>query len=726
MASPDPARPGRDWRAQRLAGWASPLARWVSGQTLFLTLTGLAVLLLPTSVFNQHAVLVHTLLGVLLLPPFVVYMVRHVRDYWDYPLTHGKFTGWVAGGMAVVCLLSGVVLTWDGLFDVRRSETWRLVHIVTTVGLVLFLVPHLAAVLLVERRRREQPEAAALLVRARGHGRHALLASVVALGLTGALCIAVPPMRFENAFPADYTMDPEAGPFAPSLARTDTGGAFDERSLAGSSGCGTAGCHEQIWEEWLPSAHRYAAMDVGFQAIQGVMAEQNGPESTRYCGGCHDPISLFAGAKRIGGEELTARPGHHEGISCLSCHAIEETDVQGNANYVIVQPPRYVYEGLDGALPKLLSDFLIRTYPDQHVDALSRRMFKTPEFCAACHKQFIDESVNRVGWVQLQNQFDNWKASRWHDEADPTRTIECRECHMPLQDSTDPASGDEADWNRTPDDGKHRSHRFLGANQYLPLLHDLPGAEEHVALTEQWLRGEYDVPEIADRWTEGPAVPIQVDAPKQVAAGDTVPLRVHIGNNKVGHDFPTGPLDIIQAWIEITVTDEAGAVVFHTGHRDERSFIEPGAYMFKAEPVDRYGNLIDRHNLWEMVGVRFKRALFPGAGEVASFDFPCPGTAEGEVEDLPRVESELVSLPADVAGRLTVEAALNYRKFDQYLLDFAFGEDSGLTAPVTTISTAETTIEVLPEKRTGAVAPGPRSDGPPGQHARPSPDDGGH
>ena len=41
-------------------------------------------------------------------------------------------------------------------------------------------------------------------------------------------------------------------------------------------------------------------------------------------------------------------------------------------------------------------------------NGLSKRMFKKPEYCAAYHKQFIDQEVNRVGWVQLQNQYDNW------------------------------------------------------------------------------------------------------------------------------------------------------------------------------------------------------------------------------------------------------------------------------------------------------------------------------
>jgi len=171
---------------------------------------------------------------------------------------------------------------------------------------------------------------------------------------------------------------------------------------------------------------------------------------------------------------------------------------------------------------------------------------------------------------------------------------------------------------------------------------------------------------------------------------------VHILNNKVGHDFPTGPLDIIQAWVEVKVTDETGEVVFHSGLRDERNFVETGTFMFKAEPVDRYGNLIDRHNLWEMVGVRFKRSLFPGAAEAASYDFLCP-TSPGGARDRPREERVDLTVPPGASGKLLVEARLNYRKIDQYLLNFIFGEDCGLTAPVTVISTARAEIVVVPE-----------------------------
>ncbi len=495
-------------------------------------------------------------------------------------------------------------------------------------------------------------------------------------------------------------------PFAPSLATTTTGHAFDSRTLAGSESCGTMGCHEQIAAEWRVSAHRWSAMDLGFQKIQEEMARQNGSESTRYCGGCHDPISLFSGTKNIFTKDLTNLAGYQEGVSCLACHSIRQTDVKGNANFVMAQPKRYLFELREGGGGRVVRDFLIRAYPWQHTADLSKRLFKTPEYCAACHKQFIDQEVNNVGWVQLQNQYDNWRKSRWNHPGDASKTIECRECHMPLTASHDPAAGDSLDYNRSDADGKHRSHRFLGANQAMPTLLKLPGADEQVKLVERWLRGEYEIPEIASKWTTGPAVGIELQAPAEAAAGEPITIRAIVTSNKVGHDYPTGPLDIIQSWVELKVTDPEGRVVHASGRRDERHFIEPGTFMFKAEPVDQYGNLIDRHNLWEMVGVRYRRSLFPGFSDTAEYTFACPsdvgkGSPALQSQDF-RFES-----PKGPAAELTVHARLLYRKVDQYMLNFLFGEKAGLTMPVTEMAQTEVRIRVKPSSARHAVGLSP-------------------
>jgi len=526
--------------------------------------------------------------------------------------------------------------------------------------------------------------------------------SVAGFGLVGVLSGTYSGAVYNNTFPDDYQYVYGTNrPFAPSLARTDTDGAFDARSLAGSLTCGTAGCHDQILAEWMPSSHRYSAMDTLFQGIQTVMAKQNGPESTRYCGGCHDPISLFAGAKNVFAEDLTGQHGYQEGVSCLACHAIRETDIKGNANYTVTQPHEYLWQWQTNGLPKVARDFLIRTYPAEH-NKLSKRMFKKPEYCAACHKQFIDQEVNRVGWVQLQNQYDNWAASHWRTEGDPSKTVECRECHMPLVASTDPAAGDPADYNRAPNDGKHRSHRFLASNQLLPRMLELQGWQTHIDLTERWLQGKLPIPEIQDKWAEGPIVQLALHTPKEVAPGENIDLRVVMASNKVGHDFPTGPLDIIQSWLDITVTDDQGRVTYTSGKRNEKHFIEPGSFLFKAEPVDQHGNLIDRHNLWEMVGVRYRRALFPGYSDAVQFQIPCSG-ALGEDKDAAVAEERpdpQVTVPApDQPGEYTISVALLYRKVDQYLLNFLFGETNQITAPVTEIARETTIVKVRPARQ---------------------------
>jgi hypothetical protein len=131
---------------------------------------------------------------------------------------------------------------------------------------------------------------------------------------------------------------------------------------------------------------------------------------------------------------------------------------------------------------------------------------------------------------------------------------------------------------------------------------------------------------------------------------------------------------MIQSWVEVHVIDidGGGREIFTSGTRDARNFIAPGSFLFKAEPVDQHGNLIDRHNLWEMVGVRFRRALFPGYSDAVEYPV------------------------AASAGRYQVTAILQYRKVDQFLANYLMGENSGVTAPVVEISRASAVIQLAP------------------------------
>ena len=351
-------------------GWASLLARLASAALLFELISGFAITFGPFHAVVEWDLLLHTLFGVLTLAPVGVYLWRHFEDYRGQAMSDVLLLGYVALLAMVLCTVSGVMVTWQGLFSTRTDALWRYIHLLSALVTLAAVLPHL--VLAWMRRRATQF--------ARPAARwFAFIAASSFAGvlLTGALAYLYSGTRYRNQFPSDYNfLYGKDRPFAPSLARTATGGAFDARSLSGSESCGSSGCQSQIYEEWKPSAHRYAAMDKIFLGIQNVMAKQNGPESTRYCGGCHDPISLFSGTKNIFVENLTSLEGYREGISCVACHSIQKTDIRGNANYTITQPREYLWQwsGSHG-LAATARNFLIRTYPAEH-NRLSKRMYK--------------------------------------------------------------------------------------------------------------------------------------------------------------------------------------------------------------------------------------------------------------------------------------------------------------------------------------------------------------
>lgn len=667
-------------------GWSTDLAKIAGAILMFEVVSGLVITFGPFRPAVQWGLLLHSIFGTITIVPLVWYFVRHWSDYYEQALSDVLLLGYVGMGLLTICLISGFWVAGQALFSIHTSPIIRYVHLISTLLAVAASVPHIL-ISWWRRRNTEWTSGAA------GWFRGTAVLTVVGIIPMGILPLVYSGTKYRNQFPPDYSYAfGKDRPFAPSLAHTSTNGAFDPRSLAGSETCGASGCHTEIYNEWKTSAHRYAAMDPIFQGIQTVMAKQNGPESTRYCGGCHDPISLFSGSKNIYAEKLTGAQGYNEGVSCLACHSIQKTDIQGNANYTVWQPTEYLWQwSPDHTLGAVTRNFLIRALPAQHI-RLSKRMYKKPEYCAACHKQFIDQEVNRVGWVQLQNQYDNWAASHWNHKGDARTTVECRECHMPLVASTDPAAGDSMDYNRTPDDHKHRSHRFLAANNFVPTLLHLDASDQQVQRTVAWLQGRVEIPEIRNKWADGPVVRIRIEAPPVVPPNQIVPVRVIMTSNKVGHDYPTGPLDMIQSWVELQVRNDSGHVVFTSGERDARHFLTPGTFLFKAEPVDQYGNLIDRHNLWEMVGVRYRRSLFPGYSDTVEYNIMCPSGASS-VPAAQVNRDRNFSVPAGKENRrLHIEATLHYRKIDQFLLNYVMGENSGPTAPVVDIASATTDV----------------------------------
>jgi hypothetical protein len=681
--------------ATAAAGWRSRLTIGVVALLVIESITGLWIYLAPFSLVAQAQVLLHTVAGIALVAPFAVYQVQHFRTWFRQSLTAVMFVGYALGAMVIVCVVSGVVVTWQSAFGTRVSGFWDLVHLVSGIGTLALIIAHVLLAFL--RRRvaaRKFPDFGLALRRFALHTTAWVAATAVLLALAAPL---LPFSSPERPLPADYTLSSyieqfdeyRGSPFAPSYARTEHGGLVDPSVLAGSPGCGTSGCHTEILEEWQPSAHRFSAMNPPFMQVQKDFAVDRSAVETRYCAGCHDPISLFAGAKDIHDLDLTA-PGMQEGSSCVVCHSISMVDQRGNGDYVLTPPRKYLWEGTDG-VPKFVSDFLIRAYPRQHLADYDRNLLRTPEFCGACHKQFIPEALNRFGLSPGQNQYDEWRQSHWHVD-DPESDLSCRDCHMRLvQDSRDPGRGEAGDTRRRPDDGAHRHHGMIATNLLMPEVLKLPHWERHVELTKEWMRGDTVIPEIADRWPEGPVASVRVLAPETVAPGETASVRIIVENRKAGHNLTTGPLDFVRTWLHVRVADEHGATIAEWGaiDPDTRAITDApgvvheagnrrdeGTLVLEGVPVDAEGNPLIRHELWKKAGGEGARTIFPRYSDNQVYRFEVPSSA---------------------TGPLVVSADLNFRRYRQEFLDLVvptMESDSGVIQPTVTKTSAEARIEI--------------------------------
>ncbi len=667
--------------AQR--GWASPLARTVTALLVFQALTGLWIYLAPFSVFSQMQVLAHALVGLAVILPYGVYQVRHFLVWYRQTFTAVMMLGYLLAGMLVVCMASGVVLTWQAAVGPKISPTWDAVHLVSGIVALVLVLVHLGLALARRRLVMARTPEFAWAVRWFLAGNGGLVAGGIALA--GLAAVLAPAPRAELPIPEGYTLpsymqkydEYRGSPFAPSFARTSSGTLVDPAVLGNSKSCGSAGCHEQIYAEWEPSAHRFSAMNPSFQAIQKNFAAESEPAETRYCAGCHDPISLFAGAKDIHNQSLSA-PGMQEGCSCVVCHSIDKVDQRGNADYVLVPPHKYLWESTEG-WTKAVSDFLIRAYPRQHLADYDRPLMRTPEFCGACHKQFIPEALNRFGMVPGQNQYDEWRASHWNVD-NPDENLSCIDCHMRLvHDSTDPGRGEAGAVRRSANDRAHRHHGTVATNFFMPMVLKLPHWEEQVRLTEEWIRGQTVIPEIDHLWPRGPVASIQIVGPGEAAPGEELRLRVLVENRKAGHKLTTGPLDFMRVWVHLRVTDARGRVLAEWGAIDPKTreitdtpgrvhqvgnSRKEGTLVLEGLPINERREPIRKHELWTQAGGKGVRQIFPGYSDHQSYTF---------------------RVPEDAAGPLLVEADLNFRRYRQEFLDLVLPtleRDTGVYQPM--------------------------------------------
>jgi hypothetical protein len=238
---------------------------------------------------------------------------------------------------------------------------------------------------------------------------------------------------------------------------------------------------------------------------------------------------------------------------------------------------------------------------------------------------------------------------------------------------------------------------------YVPTVLDLPGGAEQAALTIKWLRGEIEIPEIAHKWADGPVVAMSIIAPDEIESGELVNITLLLHNNKTGHDFPAGPLDILSSWIELKVEDNLGRTLLHLGDPEGDKPTLDAPVVYKADWYDRRGLPVERHNIWEVVGSSYKRALESGDVESVDIAFRCPVIARPKISDSfseqgpgERKSDVVFSIDNESVTELTVTARLLYRKADPEFISRTYALESAIEAPIIELNEATHTVSVNP------------------------------
>lgn len=613
---------------------------------IFLALSGLIPWLARYGVISQWILLLHIIVGLAAIVPLTVIFIKHGgaadRDkptrWWSAGLWSG--IGWAALG------LSGLWLVGKGMWGIFVPYRIHSVHLVA--GLAFGVLGLFHVVYGVARSKFPQ-------------GRYAQLARPLALCIlifaVGAASIGITRRQGTLAI----------ANFIPSNARTDTGRVIPAKMLVGSESCGASGCHSAIYEQWAPSAHHFSGADPFYTVIKANYIKAQGVGAGKYCAGCHEPVSLMSG------ENIPAQvsPTSQAGSSCVFCHALRHPDVKGNANYVATAPNPYLFEFSPSPALCKVSQVLIRLHPEQHKLDYDARHSQPIEFCGTCHKQYLDKRVNGWGFVQLQNQYDDLKNGPWY--TDESKRVRCQSCHMREVPAEDPARNAR---------GIIHEHRILASNAFVPEMLHLPGASEQIELVKQWLTGRAVIPEIAKVWPTGPIIELEMAPESPLAENQMADIQALVINSKVGHAFPTGPLDVIQSWLEFTATNTKGQPVFSAGTLDANGRLQGQTVEYRSFLLDRQAQVLYNHALWDAVGARNKRAILPGASDSAEFRF---------------------RVPRGVAGLLHCKLRLLYRKFNPDSLAAIFPHSTPPPVPITEISSFSIDLPVQAARRTAVL-----------------------
>ena len=391
-------------------------------------------------------------------------------------------------------------------------------------------------------------------------------------------------------------------PFLPSNA-TDVNGQFwSPKAFPTAQYCGH--CHQEAYHQWRESVHSNSFRAPWYLKNVNALIDEKGVQYSRHCEGCHNPVALLSGDLSQGMPKK--RPFEQEGVTCSTCHSIVSTDPTGTGSYVMGVPAVLVDEA-GAPITGPVSDAEILAHLDRHSKAVMRPLYKTAEFCAACHKAAIPRTLDDYKWLRAISLYDEWQAASFTKQSplpfyrkDSVST--CQTCHMVRAalptGAIDPGAKD----------GKLVSHRWPAGNTLIPQYYKF---DEQAKAVADFLKnasdgkGVFNVDIFALEKEGAEATPADtvLVAPLgltaySIAPGETLVADVVVQNKGIGHSFIPEQRDFYQAWVDFTVKDSAGKTLAESGFIQPDGYLDPSAHSFTNRLVNVKGELNDLHQIW--------------------------------------------------------------------------------------------------------------------------------
>ena len=472
-------------------------------------------------------------------------------------------------------------------------------------------------------------------------------------------------------------------PFLPSNATTVNGQFFSPQSFPTAQYCGH--CHQEAFHQWRESIHSNAFRVPWYENNVNMLIDEKGVQYSRHCEGCHNPVALFSGDLSQGMPKT--RPFREEGVTCSTCHSIVAVNTTGTGSYVMGTPAVLVDEKgapMTGPVP----DAEILAHLDRHSKAVMRDFYRTPEFCAACHKAAIPKMLNDYKWLRAFSVYDEWQASSFGKQSplpfyrkDVVST--CQSCHMmrePLGGATDPGAKED----------KLASHRWLGGNTLLPAYSNYPEqGEKLAAFLKKGFDGagvlNVDIFSLEKESAAATAADHVLIAPLGLTSfsltpGETLIAGVVFQNKGIAHTLLPEQRDFYEAWVNFAVKDEGGKTLAESGFLQPDGTLDPGAHSFTNRLIDTDSAHLNHHQIWKTRVQAYNNTIQSGRSQLARYRF---------------------RLPKEAKGQITLTATVRYRRFNQPFVDFILKQKQ-VPQPIVEIAT-QTRVFTIGEN--GPAAP---------------------